>query len=146
MFITAFEGVLDLVTGEFVYVNAGHEMPFISKAGGDFEPYKIRAAFVLAGMEDMKYRAGSMMLEPGDRIFQYTDGVPEATNINNELYGMQRLGIILNKVKDKKPDEILPAIKNDIDEFVGEAPQFDDISMLCLDYKARMEIKEEDAQ
>ena len=146
MFITAFEGVLDLVTGEFVYVNAGHEMPFISKAGGNFEPYKIRAAFVLAGMEDMKYRAGSMMLEPGDRIFQYTDGVPEATNVNNELYGMQRLEAILNKVNDRKPDEVLSAIKNDIDEFVGEAPQFDDITMLCLDYKAKMVIKEEDAQ
>ena len=146
LFITAFEGVLDLVTGEFVYVNAGHEMPFICKAGGNFEPYKIRAAFVLAGMEGMKYRAGSMMLEPGDKIFQYTDGVTEATNVNNELYGMERLGTILNKVKNGTPHEILPAIKKDIDEFVGEAPQFDDITMLCLEYKTKMEIKEEDAQ
>ena len=146
LFITAFEGVLDLVTGEFVYVNAGHEMPFICKAGGDFEPYKIRAAFVLAGMEGMKYRAGSMTLEPGDKIFQYTDGVTEATNINNELYGMERLGAILNKVKAGTPHDILPAVKKDIDEFVGEAPQFDDITMLCLEYKTKMEIKEEDAQ
>ena len=145
LFITAFEGVLDLVTGEFVYVNAGHEMPFICKAGGDFEPYKIRAAFVLAGMEGMKYRAGSMILEPGDKIFQYTDGVTEATNINNELYGMERLGAILNKVKNVTPHEILPAVKKDIDEFVGEADQFDDITMLCLEYKAKME-REEDAQ
>ena len=146
LFITAFEGVLDLVTGEFVYVNAGHEMPFICKAGGDFEPYKIRAAFVLAGMEGMKYRAGSMTLEPGDKIFQYTDGVTEATNVNNELYGMERLGAILNKVKNGTPHDILPAVKKDIDEFVGEAPQFDDITMLCLEYKTKMEIKEEDAQ
>ena len=146
LFITAFEGVLDLVTGEFVYVNAGHEMPFICKAGGDFEPYKIRAAFVLAGMEGMKYRAGSMMLDPGDKIFQYTDGVTEATNVNNELYGMERLGTILNKVKNGTPHDILPAVKKDIDEFVGEAPQFDDITMLCLEYKTKMEIKEEDAQ
>ena len=146
LFITAFEGVLDLVTGEFVYVNAGHEMPFICKAGGDFEPYKIRAAFVLAGMEGMKYRAGSMRLEPGDKIFQYTDGVTEATNVNNELYGMERLGAILNKVKNGTPHDILPAVKKDIDEFVGEAPQFDDITMLCLEYKTKMEIKEEDAQ
>ena len=146
LFITAFEGVLDLVTGEFVYVNAGHEMPFICKAGGDFESYKIRAGFVLAGMEGMKYRAGSMTLEPGDKIFQYTDGVTEATNANNELYGMERLGAMLNKAKNGTPHEILPAVKKDIDEFVGEAPQFDDITMLCLEYKARMEIKEEDAQ
>ena len=146
LFITAFEGVLDLVTGEFVYVNAGHEMPFICKAGGDFEPYKIRAGFVLAGMEGMKYRAGSMTLEPGDKIFQYTDGVTEATNLQNELYGMNRLGAILNKVKGGTPNDILPAIKKDIDEFVGDADQFDDITMLCLEYKARMETNEEDAQ
>ena len=145
-FITAFEGVLDLVTGEFVYVNAGHEMPFICKAGGDFEPYKIRAGFVLAGMEGMKYRAGSTRLEPGDKIFQYTDGVTEATNLKNELYGMNRLGAILNKVKGGTPNDILPAIKKDIDEFVGDADQFDDITMLCLEYKARMETNEEDAQ
>jgi len=145
MFITAFEGVLDLETGEFIYVNAGHEMPFICKAGGNFEPYKIRPGFVLAGMEDMKYKAGSIMLEPGDKIFQYTDGVTEATNINNELYGMEKLGAILNKVKDQSPHEILPTVKKDVDEFVGEAPQFDDITMLCLEYRAKMERKE-DAQ
>ncbi|MBO7183503.1 MAG: serine/threonine-protein phosphatase, partial [Bacteroidales bacterium] len=91
-------------------------------------------------------RAGSMMLEPGDKIFQYTDGVTEATNVNNELYGMERLGAILNKVKNGTPHDILPAVKKDIDEFVGEAPQFDDITMLCLEYKTKMEIKEEDAQ
>ena len=139
LFITAFEGVLDLVTGEFTFVNAGHEMPFICKAGGNFEPYKIRAGFVLAGMENMKYKAGTMQLDVGDKIFQYTDGVTEATNINNELYGMDRLGETLNKVKNGTPHEILPAVKKNIDEFVGEAPQFDDITMLCLEYKERME-------
>ena len=146
LFITAFEGVLDLVTGEFTFVNAGHEMPFIYKAGGNFEPYKIRAGFVLAGMEDMKYKAGTMQLDVGDKIFQYTDGVTEATNINNELYGMDRLGEILNKVKNGTPHEILPAVKKNIDEFVGEAPQFDDITMLCLEYKAKMKTEEEDAE
>ena len=99
--------------------------------------------FVLAGMEDMKYRAGTMQLEPGDKIFQYTDGVTEATNIKNELYGMDRLCAILNKAKEGTPHEILPAVKQDIDAFVGEAPQFDDITMLCLEYKAKMEIKED---
>ena len=83
------------------------------------------------------------MLEPGDKIFQYTDGAPEATDGNNQLYGMKRLGDILNQVKEKTPHEILSAIKMDIDEFVGEADQFDDITMLCLEYKARMEWKED---
>lgn len=142
LFITAFEGVLDLVTGEFCYVNAGHEMPYICKADGNFEAYKIRPGFVLAGMEDMVYTAGTMLLEPGDKIFQYTDGVTEATNINNELYGTERLSRILNEVKCGTPYDILPAVKADIDKFVGTAPQFDDITMLCLEYKEKMEIKE----
>lgn len=137
LFITAFEGVLDLVTGEFNFVNAGHEMPYICKAGGDFEPYKLRPGFVLAGMEDMKYRAGSMQFEVGDKIFQYTDGVTEATDADNQLYGMERLGKILNREKNGTPEEILAAVKKDIDEFVKDAPQFDDITMLCLEYKEK---------
>ena len=138
LFITAFEGVLDLATGEFNFVNAGHEMPFILKAGGEFESYKIRPGFVLAGMENMKYRAGSITLGAGDKIFQYTDGVTEATNSENKLYGMDRLKAALNSVKNAAPAEILGAVKADIDKFVSGAPQFDDITMLCLEYKAKM--------
>jgi phosphoserine phosphatase RsbU/P len=138
LFITAFEGVLDLVTGEFSYVNAGHEMPFICK-NGKFKPIKIKAGFVLAGLEDMHYSAGSLMLEPGDRIFQYTDGVTEATDKENRLFGMERLEKSLNDASDKSPEELLGAVKKDIDAFVKEAPQFDDITMLCLDYRCRME-------
>ena len=140
MFITAFEGVLDLVTGEFRYVNAGHEMPFIRKKNERFEAYKIRPGFVLAGMEGMRYKSGSMMLEPGDMIFQYTDGVTEATNAQNELFGMDRLQTALNSVKENDTHAILTAVKNGIDTFVGDAPQFDDITMLCLDYKKKMEV------
>lgn len=138
LFITAFEGILDLVTGEFKYVNAGHEMPFIIRKGKSAEAYKIRPGFVLAGMEEMRYKCGSIMLEPGDKIFQYTDGVTEATDSQNELYGMSRLSEVLNAAKDKKPEEIISAVKADIDTFVNEAPQFDDITMLCLEYKERM--------
>jgi len=138
LFITAFMGVLDMVTGEFVYANAGHEMPFICKKGDKFHPYKIKPGFVLAGMEDMNYRTGSIMMEPGDKILQYTDGVTEATDAHNELYGMERLENFLGTVSDREPTEILPALKQNIDEFVGEAPQFDDITMLCLEYKERM--------
>ncbi|MBR4026144.1 MAG: SpoIIE family protein phosphatase [Lachnospiraceae bacterium] len=138
LFVTAFEGVLDLVTGELRFVNAGHEIPYIYKKNQGFAPYKIRAGFVLAGMEDMRYRAGSMVLEEGDKLFQYTDGVTEATNRNNELYGMERLGNVLNKNCEKTPSEILEMVKEDIDMFVGEADQFDDITMLCLEYKTKM--------
>ena len=93
---------------------------------------------MLAGMEDMQYKAGSIMMQPGDKIFQYTDGVTEATNPENELFGMERLSDSLNRVKDKEPKDIITSVKQDIDAFVGNAPQFDDITMLCLDYRTRM--------
>ncbi len=138
LFITAFEGVLDLVTGEFSFVNAGHEMPFIAKAGGVYEAYKLRAGFVLAGMEGMQYKSGRIQLSPGDKIFQYTDGVTEATNSSHELYGMERLTDILVKNTDMPPAALLPVVKADIDAFTGEAPQFDDITMLCVEYVRAM--------
>ena len=134
LFITAFEAVINLETGHLTYVNAGHEMPFIYKKG-TWNPKKIKASFVLAGMENMKFSGGEMYLEKGDKIFQYTDGVTEATNKNNELYGMDRLKNALDANKDLSMSELLPAIKADIDKFVGEAPQFDDITMLGLELK-----------
>ncbi len=137
LFITAFEGVIDLVTGEFRFVNAGHELPFICRKGEVYEPYKIRPGFVLAGMEGMRYKAGSITLSEGDKIFQYTDGVTEATNAGDELYGMDRLQNVLNRNIDLSPTQLLPAIKEDIDRFVGDAPQFDDITMLCLEFKKK---------
>ena len=137
LFITAFEGVLDLRTGQFNFVNAGHEMPFIRRQG-KYTPEKIRAGFVLAGMDMTRYKMGSLQMEPGDAIFQYTDGVTEATNAHNELYGMERLEAVLNKYADAAPDKLLPSVKADIDAFVGDAPQFDDITMLCLEYKEKM--------
>ncbi len=143
LFITAFEGVLDLVTGEFTFVNAGHELPFICRKGERYEPYKIRPGFVLAGMEGMRYKAGSITLSEGDKIFQYTDGVTEATDANNELYGMGRLEEVLNSHRDLSPTDLLPKVKEDIDRFVGEAPQFDDITMLGLEFKKKSTGKEE---
>lgn len=140
MFITAFEGVLDLATGEFRYVNAGHEQPFIYRAGEGYEPYKVRRGFVLAGMEDVKYKEETINLNVGDAIFQYTDGVTEATNANDELYRMERLHKILNeKCAGTDPEQTLALVKADIDIFVGEADQFDDVTMLCLAYKKKME-------
>ena len=134
LFITAFEAVINVETGHMKYVNAGHEMPFICKKG-KWKAEKIKPGFVLAGMENMKFAAGEMYLDKGDKFFQYTDGVTEATNINNELYGMERLENALNQNSDKSMRELLPAVKADIDKFVGEAPQFDDITMLGFEIK-----------
>lgn len=138
MFITAFEGVLNLETGEFSYVNAGHEIPFVCNKDGLFEPYKVRAGFVLAGMENIRYKSGSIQMKPGDKIFQYTDGVTEATNEHEELYGMNHLTEVLCKNAASSPMQLLTEVKADIDAFVGDAPQFDDITMLCLEYKKQM--------
>ena len=142
MFITAFEGVLDLVSGEFCFVNAGHEIPFVARDGEPFAPYKVKPGFVLAGMENMKYQCGSIMLSPGDKIFQYTDGVTEATNSEEELYGMVRLEEVLKMNTGKSPEELLPVVRRDIDAFVGSAPQFDDITMLCVEYRKRMVMRQ----
>ena len=141
LFITAFEAVIDLETGDVRYVNAGHEMPIIARKGGAYEAIKVKRGFVLAGFEDFQYVEQTAKIEPGDRIFLYSDGVPEATNANNELFNMDRTVETLNKYRDLKPSELLPKVKEDIDIFVGEAPQFDDITMLCFEYKDKMKTK-----
>ena len=137
MFVTAWMGILDLTTGNVKFANAGHNPPLLKRANGSFEYLKTRAGFVLAGMEGIRYRAGEITLNPGDRIFLYTDGVPEATNTENKLYGEDRLLAFMNQNSNVKATELLPALKANIDEFVGEAPQFDDITMLMLDYKPK---------
>ena len=137
MFVTAWMGILDLTTGNVKFANAGHNPPLLKRANGSFEYLKTRAGFVLAGMEGIRYRAGEITLNPGDRIFLYTDGVPEATNTENKLYGEDRLLTFMNQNSNVKATELLPALKANIDEFVGEAPQFDDITMLMLDYKPK---------
>ncbi|MBR5794247.1 MAG: SpoIIE family protein phosphatase [Anaerotignum sp.] len=135
MFVTAWMGIIDITTGEMQFANAGHNPPLLKRADGSFEYLKSRAGFVLAGMEGIRYRANELTLCPGDRIFLYTDGVTEATNTENKLYGEPRLEDFMNKNAAVEATELLPALKADIDEFVGEAPQFDDITMLIFDYK-----------
>ena len=137
MFVTAWMGILDITTGNMTFANAGHNPPLLKRANGDFEYLKTRAGFVLAGMEGVRYRVGELTLYPGDRLFLYTDGVPEATNAENQLYGEERLIDFMNKNLNTEATMLLPALKANIDEFVGDAPQFDDITMLMFDYKPR---------
>ena len=135
MFVTAWMGILDLATGEMSFANAGHNPPLLKRANGAFEYLRTRAGFVLAGMEGVRYRMGELKLNPGDRLFLYTDGVPEATNSESELYGEERLLDFMNRNSGAEATALLPNLKSDIDSFVGDAPQFDDITMLMLDYK-----------
>ena len=136
MFVTAWMGILDLKTGNLQFANAGHNPPLLKRADGSFAYLKTRAGFVLAGMEGVRYRVAELTLAPGDRLFLYTDGVPEATNADNKLYGEDRLLDFMNQNSTVEAKALLQRLKANIDEFVGDAPQFDDITMLLLDYKS----------
>ena len=135
MFVTAWMGKVDLLTGKLSFANAGHNPPVIVHADGECEYLKSRAGFVLAGMEGIKYRANELTLNKGDRIFLYTDGVTEATDKNEALYGEARLQSYIEKNRALSADALLSGLKEDIDKFAGDAPQFDDITMLLFDYK-----------
>ena len=135
MFVTVWMGMLDLATGNLKYANAGHNPPLVIHKNGEGEYLRTRAGFVLGGMEGVRYRINEMTLDPGDRIFLYTDGVTEATNAEEELYGEERLIAFMNQNRTVEAKKLLVALKADIDEFVGEAPQFDDITMLAIKIK-----------
>ena len=137
MFVTAWMGILNVKTGKVLFANAGHNPPLVKHADGTFEYLKSRAGFVLAGMEGVRYRKNELELQPGDAIYLYTDGVTEATDLNNELYGEERLYNVLATNKDADTKTICEVIKEDVDKFVGEAPQFDDITMLALKYNGQ---------
>ncbi len=134
MFVTAWMGILDIGTGKVEFVNAGHNPPLVRHKDGSFEFLRTKPCFVLAGMDGIKYRKNELDLAPGDEIYLYTDGVTEATNANEELYGESRLNALLNGMNGLSGEEVCRAVKADIDEFAGDAPQFDDITMLHLKY------------
>lgn len=132
MFVTVWLGVLEISTGRMICANAGHEYPAVRRKDGSFELFKDKHGFVLAGMENVKYREYELILEPGDSVFVYTDGVPEATNAQNELFGTDRMLAALNKEEYAGCEGLLSAVHREIDTFAGCVPQFDDITMLCL--------------
>ncbi|MBR2490159.1 MAG: PP2C family protein-serine/threonine phosphatase [Ruminiclostridium sp.] len=138
MFVTAWMGVLELSTGHLAYVNAGHNPPLLRR-NGKYEFLRTRSGFVLAGMDGMHYRPASLELVPGDTVYLYTDGVTEAANEEKQLYGDQRLCEVLNAHADSTPETLLKIVKDDVDAFAGDAPQFDDITMLSLRYLGREE-------
>ncbi|MBQ5863497.1 MAG: SpoIIE family protein phosphatase, partial [Peptococcaceae bacterium] len=132
MFVTAWMGILDLETGLIRYANAGHNPPVVKHKDGTYEYLKGRANFVLAGMEGIRYKEQQLQLQQGDEIYLYTDGVTEAHDINNQLFGEDRLLVSLNETDGMSVDEICRKVKRDVDAFQGEAEQFDDITMLCV--------------
>ncbi len=135
LFVTAWLGVLELTDGTLTYANAGHNPPLVKNEGGEFEYLRERSGFVLAGMDEIKYRQSTMKFAPGDRLFLYTDGVTETTDSQQRLYGEERLKSFLNDNSALDVEEMLKALRGELQSFAGEAPQFDDITMLLLDFK-----------
>ncbi|MFI3312575.1 MAG: SpoIIE family protein phosphatase [Eubacteriales bacterium] len=135
MFVTVWLGIYEISTGKLTAANAGHEYPAICRANEEFELFHDKHGFVLAGMEDMPYSQYELELHKGDTLYVYTDGVPEATDCSNTLFDNERLVESLNRHREKSLEGLLHGTKEDVDIFVGEAPQFDDITMLALRIK-----------
>ena len=135
MFVTVWVGILEVSTGKLSAANAGHEYPALKRGDGGFSVFKDRHGFVLGGMEGMKYKEYEIQLSPGDKLFVYTDGVSEANDPDGNMFEVKRMIDALNEDPDASPAQILGAVRGEISKFVREAEQFDDLTMLCLEYK-----------
>ena len=135
MFVTCWIGILEISSGKMVAANAGHEYPLIRKKDGSYEVLKDPHGFVLGGMDGMEYPEYTVTLERGSGIFLYTDGVPEATNTREEMFGLERMTEALKGRGEIEPEENLKHVQVAVDAFVGDAEQFDDMTMMCLEYK-----------
>lgn len=136
MFVTVWIGILELSTGRMTCSNAGHEYPAIYH-DGKFDLLRDKHGLVLGGMEFARYKEYEIQLYKGDKIFVYTDGVPEATNKDKQLYTTDRMIEALNSNPEGNPKEILKTVRASVDQFVGVAEQFDDLTMACLEYKGK---------
>ena len=135
MFVTVWLGILDIKTGRIVAANAGHEYPAVMISGGQFELIKEKHGFVIGGMDGLQYREYELTLTPGSKLFLYTDGVPEATDDRLEMFGTDRMLDALNKDPSAEPESILKKVRTAVDGFVRDAQQFDDMTMLCMEYR-----------
>ena len=135
MFVTAWVGILEISTGKLTAASAGHEYPAIKQPDGKFELFKDKRSMALGFMPGTKYHNYELQLKPGTKLFVYTDGVPEATDAAEELFGTERMIEALNKDADASPEQILKNVCAAVDLFVKEAEQFDDLTMLCIEYK-----------
>ncbi len=137
MFVTAWMGVVDLNNGHVVFANAGHNPPVVKRGDGPYTYHKVRANLVLGGIEGIPYAIHELDLEPGDTIFLYTDGVTEATNGQNELFGEDRLAETLEANANGSVEELCNVVHRKVDVFVGDEPQFDDITVLAFRFMGR---------
>ncbi len=143
MFCTVWFGILNVADGSLVAANAGHEYPAILNSDGQFELFKDKHDPPLGLRDGLRYREYEMKLSPGEALFEYTDGVTEATDASLELFGEERLTQSLNEKKDTSPEVLIRRLYDSINGFVEEAPQFDDITMLCVKYLGRGQTSED---
>ena len=134
LFVTAWIGILTLSTGEMVCANAGHEYPVLKKADGEFKLYKDHHDVPLAAVETAKFREYTLKLDPGDKLFVYTDGFPEAMNEANEQFSEERVIDAMNEEDLGSPKELDERVRQRVKEFIGEASQFDDMTALGIHY------------
>ncbi|MBQ1311856.1 MAG: SpoIIE family protein phosphatase [Blautia sp.] len=134
MFVTVWTGILEISTGKITAANAGHEYPAILR-DGRFSLIRDKHGLVIGGMQGIKYREYTITLEPGDKLFLYTDGIPEASDSDYKMFGTQKMLDALNQDTKAAPKQILANVKAAVEDFVQGAEQFDDMTMLCLEYK-----------
>ena len=134
LFVTVWLAVVEISTGKGIATNAGHEHPAICRADGKFELITYRHSPAVATMEGINFKEHEFKLSPGDSLFVYTDGVAEATNSKNVLFGTERMLNTLNRNPGVSPKGVILNVMDGINEFVGDAEQFDDITMLCMKY------------
>lgn len=134
MFVTIWFGVLDLKTGILTAANGGHEKPILKQAEGDFHILEDKHGFVVGWLSTAKYEEYTIKLEKGAKLFLYTDGVPESMR-DSKQFGMDRTLEVLNKYKDTSPEEINKNLLNELTMYMGNNNQFDDITMICLEYR-----------
>ena len=135
MFVTVWFGILDTETGKITAANAGHEYPVVMQCGDRFMLMKEKHGLVIGAMEGLRYKEYELTLKPGSKLFLYTDGVPEATNAQNEMFGTERMLAALNSEPTASPEKILHHVREAVDCFVQNAEQFDDLTMMCVEYK-----------
>ena len=145
MFVTVWMGILELSTGILTASNAGHEYPILRGPDGKFEMLKDSHGFVIGVMEGMEYQCYEIRIAPGSTLFLYTDGLPEATDPGKCMFGTDRILEVLNINPDKNPEQILNTMTEAVNDFVKDAEQFDDLTMLCLHYKGPCKGDEDDA-
>ena len=135
MFVTVWLGILEISTGRIAAANAGHEYPVMRRANEKYELIRDRHGMPAGAMEGIRYREYELQMRPGDKLFLYTDGVPEATDANEQMFGTERMLEALNRTPDASPEQTLINVRAAVDGFVRDAVQFDDLTMMCLEYK-----------